>query len=58
MVESENNKKKRAALLRTANRKLDEVLRRGFHGLVCFTVSIQDGSIQEVEAQVTEKKIR
>jgi hypothetical protein len=57
-VETENNKKKRALLLKTANQKLDEVLRRGFFGTVCFTVSIQDGSIQEVEAQVTEKKIR
>lgn len=57
-MNTENNRNKRALLLRIVNQKLNEVLKRGFHGLVCFTVMIQDGSIQEVESQVTEKKIR
>ncbi|MDH3892838.1 MAG: hypothetical protein OEV49_17385 [candidate division Zixibacteria bacterium] len=56
-METENNKSKRALLLRTANETLNDVLKRGFFGMVCFSISIQDGDIQEVEAQVTKKKI-
>ena len=53
-METKNNKRKRALLYDTADRKLRESLKTGFFGTICLKVSIQDGSIQNVKAQVTE----
>ncbi len=50
-----NNKRKKALLDRIINETLDRVLRKGFHGTASFSVSIQDGTIQEVEKQEIER---
>ncbi len=50
-----NNEKKLEALLRLIRVVLTRVLRKGFHGKVVFQASIQDGAIQELETQETQK---
>jgi hypothetical protein len=51
----DNNSRKRDILLDLINETLGRVLKKGFFGKACFSVTIHDGSIQDVEKQETEK---
>lgn len=53
---TENNKKKMAALNKLIEETLERVLKKGFYGMAGFKVTIQDGSIQGIEKEETEKR--
>jgi hypothetical protein len=52
---TENNKKKMAGLTRLIEQTFKRVLKKGFYGMARFSVSIQDGSIQDIEKEEIEK---
>lgn len=52
---TDNNEEKQGLLRRTMERMLNRVLRKGFYGEACISLSVQDGSIQDINEQVTEK---
>ena len=55
LVDSENNVKKKGLLTKIVDSTFLRILRKGFYGEMQLTVSVEDGSIQDIAEQVTEK---
>ena len=54
LADSENNTKKKGLLAKIVDRTLSRILRRGFYGEARFTVSVHNGSIQDIDEQVNQ----
>ena len=52
----ENNEQKIKSLEDLMKETFKRVLNKGFYGKACFVVTIQDGAIQDIEKQETEKR--